>query len=53
MEWLRYMKTKFVNILIGGMQENQAIKTDWICTCLCSSMGTGGGYVPLLVYRYE
>lgn len=37
------------NIVIGGMQEHQAIKTDGICTCLTSSMGTGGGYVPMVV----
>lgn len=31
----------------GGMQNNQSIKTDGICTCLTSSMGCGGGYVPM------
>ena len=36
--------TKFINILIGGEQKNQSIKT-----CLCSSMGMGGGYVPMIV----
>ena len=36
------------NILIGGMQKNQSIKTDGISTCLTSSMGTGGGYVPMI-----
>lgn len=41
--------TEFINILIGGLQENQSIKTDGVCTCLCSSMGTGGGYVPMIV----
>ena len=35
-------------ILIGGMQANQSIKTDGVCTCLTSSMGTGGGYVPMV-----
>lgn len=40
---------KILNILIGGEQENQSIKTDGICTCLCSSMGSGGGYVPIVV----
>lgn len=35
-------------ILIGGMQKNQAIKTDGVCTTLTSSMGTGGGYVPMV-----
>ena len=41
--------TKFINILIGGEQKNQSIKTDGVCTCLCSSMGMGGGYVPMIV----
>ena len=41
--------TKFINILIGGLQENQSIKTDGVSTCLCSSMGMGGGYVPIIV----
>ena len=40
---------KFINILIGGEQKNQSIKTDGVCTCLCSSMGMGGGYVPMIV----
>lgn len=35
-------------ILIGGMQKNQSVKTDGISTCLTSSMGTGGGYVPMV-----
>ena len=35
-------------ILIGGMQKNQAVKTDGVSTCLTSSMGTGGGYVPMI-----
>ena len=35
-------------ILIGGMQKHQSIKTDGICTTLTSSMGTGGGYVPMI-----
>ena len=39
----------FINILIGGEQKHQSIKTDGICTCLCSSMGSGGGYVPMIV----
>lgn len=37
--------------IIGGEQKHQSVKTDKICTCLCSSMGTGGGYVPLLVWE--
>ena len=36
------------NIVIGGEQKNQSIKKDGICTTLCSSMGTGGGYVPMI-----
>jgi DNA (cytosine-5)-methyltransferase 1 len=35
--------------LIGGMQKNQAVKTDGISTTLTSSMGMGGGYVPMVV----
>ena len=41
--------TEYINILIGGEQKNQSVKTDGICTCLCSSMGMGGGYVPMIV----
>lgn len=36
------------NIILGGMQKNQSVKTDGVCTCLTSSMGTGGGYVPMV-----
>lgn len=32
---------------IGGEQKNQSVKTDGIVTTLVSSMGTGGGYVPM------
>lgn len=39
----------YLNLIIGGMQKHQAIKKDGICTCLTSSMGTGGGYIPMLV----
>lgn len=38
-------------ILIGGEQKNQAVKKDGVCTCLTSSMGTGGGYIPILVFE--
>lgn len=38
-------------ILIGGMQKNQAVKTDGICTTLTSSMGMGGGYTPMIVVK--
>lgn len=43
------MDIQINNIIIGGMQKNQSIKTDGICTCLTSSMGMGGGYVPMIV----
>lgn len=36
-------------LILGGEQKNQAVKTDGICTCLCSAMGTGGGYVPIII----
>lgn len=35
-------------LIFGGMQANQSVKTDGVCTCLTSSMGTGGGYVPMV-----
>jgi DNA (cytosine-5)-methyltransferase 1 len=35
--------------LIGGMQKHQSVKNDGISTTLTSSMGTGGGYVPMFV----
>lgn len=35
--------------LIGGMQKNQSIKQNGICTTLTSPMGTGGGYIPMVV----
>lgn len=37
------------NVIIGGMQEHQSIKEDGVCTCLTSSMGTGGGYAPMRI----
>lgn len=40
-----------MNLLIGGMQAHQSIKTDGICTCLTSSMGMGGGYIPMVVEK--
>lgn len=30
------------------MQKNQSVKEDGISTTLTSSMGTGGGYVPMI-----
>lgn len=41
------------NIVIGGEQKHQAIKKDGICTCLTSSMGCGGGYVPMTFSQYR
>ena len=38
-------------LIIGGMQKHQSIKTDGICTTLTASMGTGGGYVPMITER--
>ena len=35
-------------VMIGGMQKNQAVKKDGISTTLTSSMGCGGGYVPMI-----
>lgn len=35
------------------MQEHQAIKTNGICTTLTSSVGTGGGYVPMVIESKE
>jgi DNA (cytosine-5)-methyltransferase 1 len=34
-------------VVLGGLQKNQSVKTDGVCTCLTSSMGAGGGYVPM------
>lgn len=34
--------------VVGGMQKNQAVKSDGVCTCLTSSMWKGGGYVPMV-----
>ena len=53
-EMTNKIKYKFnnANDLLGGMQENQAIKKDGICTTLTSSMGCGGGYVPMVLRKY-
>ncbi|MFQ9515374.1 MAG: DNA cytosine methyltransferase [Eubacterium sp.] len=40
-------------IVIGGEQKHQSVKKDGICTCLTSSMGRCGGYVPLLLSKYR
>ena len=45
-------KFKNENDLLGGMQEHQSIKKDGICTTLTSSMGCGGGYVPMVSRKY-
>lgn len=34
--------------LLGGEQQHQSVKKDGISTTLTSSMGTGGGYVPMI-----
>ena len=36
-------------MVIGGMQEHQSIKTDGIVPGLTAAMGMGGGYVPMVV----
>lgn len=40
------------NVVLGGMQEHQSIKKDGICTTLTSSMGMGGGYIPLVSKQF-
>lgn len=35
-------------VCVGGMQEHQSITIDGTSTCLTSSMGSGGGYVPMI-----
>lgn len=40
------------NVLVGGMQKNQSVKKDGTCTTLTSSMGTGGGYIPMVSRKY-
>ena len=44
---------EILDIVIGGEQKNQSVKTDGICTCLVSSMGCGGGYVPMIVLKVK
>ena len=41
------------NLIIGGEQKHQSVKKDGICTCLTSSMGTGGEYVPMIAPQYR
>lgn len=36
------------DFLLGGEQKHQAVKYDGISTTLTSSMGTGGGYIPMI-----
>lgn len=40
-------------LCIGGEQKNQSVKKDGVCTTLCASMGTGGGYVPMIVFKVK
>lgn len=42
-----------VGRIIGGMQKHQSVKDDGICTCLTSSMGQGGGYVPMIELKLK
>lgn len=49
---IKYKFDNKENVLLGGMQEHQSIKKDGICTTLTSSMGTGGGYVPMVSRKY-
>ena len=54
-EILNKVKYKFnneENVSLGGIQEHQSIKKDGICTTLTSSMGSGGGYVPMVSRKY-
>lgn len=44
---------KHNNVIIGGMQKNQAIKEDGVSTCLSASMGMGGSYVPMHNYTTD
>ena len=39
----------YESVVIGGMQKHQSVKTDGICPTLTSSMGCGGGYVPMIL----
>ena len=47
---VKKIKYKFnnENDILGGMQEHQNIKTDGIVPTLTSSMGMGGGYIPMI-----
>ena len=47
-EKIRYRLGDKEYSLLGGMQKNQSVKEDGISTTLTSSMGTGGGYVPMI-----
>ena len=42
-----------VGRIIDGMQKHQSIKDDGIYTCLTSSMGQGGGYVPMIELKLK
>ena len=39
------------DIVIGGFQEHQSVRSDGICPALTSSMGKGGGYTPMIVEK--
>ena len=38
-----------LNVVIGGMQEHQTVKTDGVCHTLTSLIGCGGGYIPMVI----
>lgn len=43
---------------IGNFNPNydksrKVISVKGLCDCLCASMGLGGGYVPLIIVKYE
>ena len=47
------MDKKELLMVVGGMQKHQTIKKDGICPCLVSSMGMGGGYVPMILLKKQ
>lgn len=40
---------KIEDIVIGVFQEHQSVRSDGICPALTSSMGRGGGYIPMII----
>jgi DNA (cytosine-5)-methyltransferase 1 len=39
--------------VIGGLQQNQALRTDGLSPCLTEAMGKGGGQTPLIIEPEE